>query len=78
MAYSRSPRMPAHYKRDPLGDLGRDPLAQAVVLSRSPNGCPRCWNPCLRDRGVEMNCPNCGWEQVVWRDVNPLHIGGAL
>jgi len=67
MAYRSLGRMPAHYKREPLGQLGRAPLAQAMVLLRVPASCPKCGNPCLRDQGLEVGCLSCGWEQVVRR-----------
>ena len=62
----RALRMPAHYNAEPLGRIGHDPFTgRAVVLAHIPAECPRCWNPCLEDRGLEAGCPLCGWEQVV-------------
>ena len=58
--------MPAHYSRAPADRIGHDPfVAYAVVLSLVPISCPRCHNPCLQDRGLEMSCLPCGWEQIV-------------
>ena len=61
-------RMPEHYNREPAGKLGEAPfMARAVVLMAIPTSCPKCWNPCLQDRGMEAVCPNCGWAQLVRR-----------
>lgn len=63
----RVPRMPHRYKREPADRIGHDPLAQAVVLPWVPDLCPKCGSGCLRDRGLEVGCGLCGWEQVVRR-----------
>ena len=60
-------RMPAHYKREPLGRIARDPLARAVVLSWMPSACRRCGNPVLRDYGLEVSCLLCGEVEMVRR-----------
>ena len=60
-------RQPARYKREPLGEIGHDPLAQAVVLPWPPEACPKCSAPVLRDRGLEVSCFSCGWAQLVRR-----------
>ncbi len=58
--------MPEHYNRDTAGKIGATPFTvRAVVLSSIPTSCPKCWNPCLQDRGLEVACITCGWEQVV-------------
>ncbi len=62
----RAAQMPAHYNRDAAGKIGNVPFgSRAVVLTEIPTSCPKCWNPCLQDRGLEVACVNCGWEQVV-------------
>ncbi len=73
MTARRVPQMPAHYNRDARGELGRNPLARAVVVPWLPSACPKCGSACLRDRGLEINCPCCGWEQMVRRDPWPSY-----
>ena len=66
----RVARMPEHYNREPAGKIGDAPfMARAVVLTAIPTSCPKCWNPCLQDRGLEVACLPCGWEQVVHHPV---------
>ena len=60
-------RMPARYKREPLGRIERDPLARAVVLSWMPSACRRCGNPVLHDHGLEVSCLLCGEVEMVRR-----------
>ena len=69
MASSRQGRMPDRYKRAPADRIGHDALAGAVILPEPPISCPKCHNRCLEDRGLEMGCLECGWEQIVgsWR-----------
>src|SRR3990167_2087430 len=62
---SRPRRMPARYKREPLGELEREMLARALVLPWVPEACPKCNCEVLRSRGLEVSCPLCGWCQMV-------------
>ncbi len=69
--------MPEHYNRDPAGKLGQSPFGpRAVVLSAIPTSCPKCWNPCLQDRGLEVSCMSCGWEQIVDVASSAVKAGG--
>ena len=61
------PRMPKHYKREPLGQLEETALARALVLPWVPEACPKCNCQVLRSRGLEVSCPLCGWCQMVRR-----------
>jgi len=63
----RPRRMPARYKREPLGELEQKTLARALVLPWVPEACPKCSCRALRARGLEISCPICGWCQVVRR-----------
>ncbi|HAM41128.1 MAG TPA: hypothetical protein DCP69_07260 [Candidatus Omnitrophica bacterium] len=63
----RPRRMPARYKREPLGELEREMLARALVLPWVPEACPKCNCQVLLSRGLEISCPICGWCQMVRR-----------
>ena len=58
-------RMPARYKREPLGQIEQEALARALVLPWMPGACPKCSNQVLSKRNLEVFCSICGWCQMV-------------